>query len=103
MNDNLDVQGGTMSNNSHNPIFGVFIPQGWKIKAFGDLFEFSGGFEDLHTLSYEAILASEGFPLEAARPAIEAVHAIRHQHPLGLQGDYHPLAKLPLVKHPFAR
>ncbi len=35
MNDNLDVQGGTMSNNSHNPIFGVFIPQGWKMELAG--------------------------------------------------------------------
>ncbi|WP_367393146.1 Gfo/Idh/MocA family protein [Lewinella sp. LCG006] len=69
----------------------------------GEEFEFSGGFEDLHTLSYEAILAGEGFPLEAARPAIEVVHAIRHQQALGLQGDYHPLAKLPLVRHPFTR
>jgi UDP-N-acetyl-2-amino-2-deoxyglucuronate dehydrogenase len=29
------------------------------------------------------------------------VHDIRHQQPLGLKGDYHPLAKLPLAKHPF--
>jgi len=35
MNDNLDVQGGTMSNDSHNPIFGVFIPQGWKMELAG--------------------------------------------------------------------
>jgi F420-dependent oxidoreductase-like protein len=35
MNDNLDLQGGTMSNNSHNPIFGVFIPQGWKMELAG--------------------------------------------------------------------
>jgi F420-dependent oxidoreductase-like protein len=35
MNDNLNVQGGTMSNNSHNPIFGVFIPQGWKMELAG--------------------------------------------------------------------
>jgi F420-dependent oxidoreductase-like protein len=35
MNDNLDVQGGTMSNNSHSPLFGVFIPQGWKMELAG--------------------------------------------------------------------
>lgn len=67
----------------------------------GEEFEFSGGFEDLHTKSYEAILAGDGFPLEAARPAIEVVHEIRHQAPIGLKGDYHPLAELPLSKHPF--
>ena len=26
---------------------------------------------------------------------------IRHAEPSGLVGDYHPLAKLPLAKHPF--
>ena len=26
---------------------------------------------------------------------------IRHADPIGLVGDYHPLAKLPLAKHPF--
>ena len=35
MNDNLDIQGGTMSNNSHSPLFGVFIPQGWKMELAG--------------------------------------------------------------------
>lgn len=69
----------------------------------GEEFEFSGGFTELHTRSYEAILAGKGFPLSAARNAIETVHQIRHQSPIGLQGDYHPLAKLSLVKHPFIR
>ena len=35
MNDNLDIQGGTMSNNPHSPLFGVFIPQGWKMELAG--------------------------------------------------------------------
>jgi len=30
------------------------------------------------------------------------VYTIRHATPAGLKGDYHPLAKLPLSKHPFA-
>lgn len=63
--------------------------------------EFSDGFTDLHTKSYEAILAGEGFGIDAVRPAIEVVHDIRHQMPLGLEGDYHPLSALPLAKHPF--
>lgn len=66
-------------------------------------FEFSGGFTELHTRSYEAILEGKGFPLTTARRAIETVHQIRHQEPIGLKGDYHPLAKLPLTKHPFSR
>lgn len=67
----------------------------------GEAVEFSDGFTDLHTQSYEAILAGNGFGIAAARPAIEVVHDIRHQEPVGLKGDYHPLAGLPLAKHPF--
>ena len=66
-------------------------------------FEFSGGFTELHTRSYEHILSGNGFRIGAARKAIEIVYDIRHQQPVGLQGDYHPLAKLPLNKHPFHR
>ncbi len=39
--------------------------------------EFSDGFTDLHTKSYEAILKGQGFGLEEARPSIELVHRIR--------------------------
>ena len=46
--------------------------------------EFSDGFTDLHTKSYEAILAGEGFGIDAVRPAIKVVHDIRHQSPVGL-------------------
>ena len=67
----------------------------------GEAIEFSDGFTDLHTKSYEAILAGNGFGIDAARSAIEVVHDIRHHPPVGLQGDYHPLAGLPLAKHPF--
>lgn len=40
--------------------------------------EFSEGFTDLHTKSYEEILKGNGFGLTEARPSIELVHAIRH-------------------------
>ncbi len=68
-----------------------------------DDFEFSGGFTELHTRSYEDILAGEGFRIANAEKAINAVYQIRHQKPLGLKGDYHPLARLPLAKHPFEK
>lgn len=67
----------------------------------GEEIEFSGGFTDLHTRSYEAILEGKGFTIGAARRAIEIVHNIRKQDPVGLVGDFHPLAKLPLSEHPF--
>lgn len=73
------------------------------INIEGEEFEFSGGFDELHTKSYEAILAGKGFPLSTSRPAIEAVHRIRHSEVLGLKGEYHPLASLNLAKHPFEK
>ena len=67
----------------------------------GEEFEFSAGFTELHTRSYEKILAGEGFRISEARPCIEIVSQIRTATPIGLKGDYHPLAKLPLAPHPF--
>jgi UDP-N-acetyl-2-amino-2-deoxyglucuronate dehydrogenase len=64
-------------------------------------FEFSGGFTELHTRSYEHILAGNGFRIAETEKAIQTVYNIRHQKPLGLKGEYHPLAKLSLAKHPF--
>lgn len=69
----------------------------------GQEIEFSEGFTDLHTRSYEAILAGNGFNLTEAMPSIELVHTIRTQTPVGLKGDFHPLAQAPLATHPFAR
>ncbi len=63
--------------------------------------EFSDGFSDLHTKSYEAILSNTGFSLLEALPSINLVHKIRTQSPVGLKGEYHPFAKLPLSTHPF--
>ena len=67
----------------------------------GNEIEFSDGFTDLHTKSYEAVLAGNGFPLMEALPSIEVVHTIRSQEAAGLKGDYHPFAALPLSAHPF--
>ena len=65
--------------------------------------EFSGGFTDLHTLSYQQIMAGNGFGIEEASTAIEIVHGIRNATPVGLKGDYHPFCKIALTKHPFER
>jgi UDP-N-acetyl-2-amino-2-deoxyglucuronate dehydrogenase len=63
------------------------------ITCEGDEIEFSGGFTDLHTRSYEEILKGNGFGLEENRVAIETVATIRDSKPLGLSGDYHPFLK----------
>ena len=67
----------------------------------GEEFEFSSGFTELHTESYRRILRGTGFRISEARPCIELVSNIRHSEPIGLRGDYHPLARLPLAPHPF--
>lgn len=63
------------------------------ITCDGGELEFSAGFADLHTRSYEKILAGNGFGLDENRAAIETVAGIREATPLGLVGDYHPFLK----------
>ena len=67
----------------------------------GEPFEFSDGFTDLHTESYRRILAGDGFGLDEVRPCIQIVYDIRNATPIGLKGEYHPLAALPCESHPF--
>ena len=42
-----------------------------------DEVNFSGGFEELHSLSYQNILSNRGFGIEVNRPSIEIVEKIR--------------------------
>ncbi len=67
----------------------------------GEQIEFSDGFTELHTHSYQDILSGGGFSIDACKQAIEIVHDIRTKTPVGLTGDYHPFASLPLKNHPF--
>lgn len=69
----------------------------------GEEIEFSDGFTDLHTRSYQEILNGKGFGVADAMPSIQIAHAIRHNQPVGLTGDYHPFAKIPPSGHPFGR
>jgi UDP-N-acetyl-2-amino-2-deoxyglucuronate dehydrogenase len=69
----------------------------------GEEMEFSEGFTDLHTRSYEEILKGNGFEIGEARKSIEIVYNIRQQIPIGLQGNCHPFANKPLSAHPFSR
>ena len=48
-----------------------------KINIEGEELEFTNGFTDLHTLSYQHILNGNGFGLEQARPSIDVVYKIR--------------------------
>ena len=68
--------------------------RGWRtfrsITANGEEIEFSGGFTDLHTVSYQEILAGRGFGLEENRVAIETVAHIRDAKLCAMTGDFHP-------------
>ncbi len=55
--------------------------------------EFSGGFTDLHTVSYQSILNGTGFRVSESRNSINIVHNIRSGKPIGLKGDYHSFLK----------
>ncbi len=73
------------------------------IEMDGEEIEFSDGFTDLHTLSYQGILDGNGYSLDVASDAVKIVYDIRNAKPTGLTGDHHPLAALPLNSHPFDR
>lgn len=55
--------------------------------------EFSEGFTDLHTITYQEILKDNGFGLDDVKPSIETAFEIRNAKPVGLKGEYHPFLK----------
>ena len=59
----------------------------------GEEIEFSGGFENLHTQSYRAVLAGGGFGLDDARPAVEVTSEIRSAPVTPTAGDAHPILR----------
>jgi UDP-N-acetyl-2-amino-2-deoxyglucuronate dehydrogenase len=56
----------------------------------GQEIEFSDGFTELHTMSYQKIIEGKGFGLDDAYPSIQLAHDIRHSEPIGKTGNYHP-------------
>lgn len=55
--------------------------------------EFSGGFTDLHTESYNQILLGNGFSLEEARKSIQIVSQIRKQNEVQNPEKFHSFLK----------
>jgi UDP-N-acetyl-2-amino-2-deoxyglucuronate dehydrogenase len=55
--------------------------------------EFSEGFTDLHTVSYQEILAGRGYGLADASQAVETVYVIRTAQPSPAHSDSHPFLK----------
>jgi len=63
------------------------------LKIDNEEIEFSKGFTDLHTRSYQEILKGNGFGLPDAGQSIQIVYEIRNAPLSALQGDYHPLLR----------
>jgi len=64
------------------------------ITVNGKEMEFSEGFTDLHTISYQEILAGRGYGIEDARHCVETVNVIRSASIANAQNDEgHPFIK----------
>ncbi|MEA3494692.1 MAG: Gfo/Idh/MocA family oxidoreductase [Bacteroidota bacterium] len=63
------------------------------IKVENEEIEFSGGFTDLHTLTYQDILNGNGWRMDDAKKSIEIVHHIRNAQPNKRIGEKHPFVK----------
>lgn len=78
-------------NRSHLP---AHTPEGQSthrsIAIDGEEIEFSGGFTDLHTASYQGVLDGQGFGLDVVRPSIELVSEIRRGAIEPSKGEQHP-------------
>jgi UDP-N-acetyl-2-amino-2-deoxyglucuronate dehydrogenase len=61
------------------------------IQINGQPFDFTDGFEKLHTRLYEDTLAGNGFSIEDSRHAIEIVYGTRQAIPQPSRGEHHPL------------
>ncbi len=61
------------------------------ITVNGEEIEFSGGFTDLHTQSYQHILSGGGFYVDEVRPSIELVSSIRTVDLEPGEGEMHPI------------
>lgn len=64
----------------------------------GDEVEFSSGFTDLHTETYQNILNGNGFGIDDAHESILLTEEVRKATPRGKKGEYHPfLSKINLA------
>jgi len=69
----------------------------------GEEFEFSGGFTELHSKSYQDVVDGRGFRIGEARKAIELVHMIRKSDLVkpNFNHEKHPLLEVSMTEHPF--
>jgi UDP-N-acetyl-2-amino-2-deoxyglucuronate dehydrogenase len=63
------------------------------IRIDNKAFEFSEGFTDLHTESYRAVLAGQGYGIDECRPSIELASSLRTAKIEWNTGDRHPFTR----------
>ena len=80
------------SNDLPNEVQGV-KPTYRSITVDSEEVEFSGGFTDLHTVSYEKILLGKGFSLDDALPSVELASTLRNMDVDLEKGEKHPFLK----------
>lgn len=74
-----------------SPVIGTQANKAFRsLTIDGQEVDFSTGFTDLHTLSYQEILSGKGFGLDDAKKAIELVFDIRNAKVEQPKGEYHP-------------
>jgi UDP-N-acetyl-2-amino-2-deoxyglucuronate dehydrogenase len=56
----------------------------------GHEIEFTDGFADLHTRTYEEVLKGNGFGIDTVRPSLRLVYEIRNAMPRDERGHQHP-------------
>ncbi|MEL6717646.1 MAG: Gfo/Idh/MocA family oxidoreductase [Bacteroidota bacterium] len=69
----------------------------------GEDIDFSGGFEDLHTKSYEKVINGNGFAIKETKRSIELAYQIRNAALVDDIVNQHELCKVKPSKHPFQR
>ena len=78
------------------------VPENFKEKGMrtfrsitvdGKEIEFTDGFTNLHTKTYDHILSGKGFGISDAKNSIFLTDQIRNTTPVGLTGDFHPFLK----------
>jgi UDP-N-acetyl-2-amino-2-deoxyglucuronate dehydrogenase len=59
----------------------------------GKEIEFSDGFTNLHTATYNEIIGRKNFGIQEVKPSVLLTDSIRNTTPIGAKGNYHPLLK----------
>ena len=65
-----------------------------ELQISDEVYDFTDGFENLHTQSYRQILDTEGFTIEDTRASIELVHRMRHSTLASVDEFAHPFCNI---------